>query len=348
MVAAALTLAITVGAYGQETTSTLDSAAAEARKAGIAEYRLGHFAEADRLLRRALEYAEQDHDVFSAALNRVALGDIYQAQGQFRKAQQIYEEGISIFRQTKRVHALAITLRNLAAVLTAQRKYTESIRHLEEASMLAKTIVPVDFELELRILETFGVTYFGQRKVDKALESFKRSIELVSARGFGMSDLNLGQMLNNLANVYAYKRQYGWAEDTYIRALRVTEEQFGRNHRQFANILNNLGYLYMTIGRYEEAEVQVRQSLAIAEGSELGLDDVVIRSLHALGKIHMKRNEDEQAEATLSRALAIARGSGINRPEAAEILETYSQLLLEEAQRIRASSAFTIHIDNAK
>ena len=243
MIAAAMTLCISVGAYGQEATTTLNSAATEARKAGIAEYRLGHFAEAELLLHRALEDAERDHDIFSAALNRVALGDIYQAQGLFTKAEQIYEEGISVFRQTKRVHALAITLRNLAAVLTAQRKYKESLRHLEEASMLAKTITPVDFELELRILETFGVTYFRQRKVDKALESFKRSIELVSAPGFGMSDVNIGKMINNLANVYEYKRQYDLAEDTYKRALRVNEEQFGRNHRQFASILDNLGYL---------------------------------------------------------------------------------------------------------
>src|SRR5215510_5067285 len=127
MVAAALTLCISVGAYGQEATTTLNSAAAEARKAGIAEYRLGHFAEAEVLLRRALEYAEQDHDDFIAALNRVALGDIYQAQEQFKKSEQIYEEGISIFRQMKRGHALAITLRNLAAVLTAQRKYKDSL-----------------------------------------------------------------------------------------------------------------------------------------------------------------------------------------------------------------------------
>src|SRR5262245_48646157 len=348
MVAAALTLSIHVGAYGQETRSTLNSAAAEAREAGIAEFRLDHFAEADRLLRRALELAEQDHDVFSAALNRVALGDIYQAQRQFRKAEQIYAEGVSVFRQMHRVHALAITLRNLAAVLTAQRKFSESLRHLEEASMLAKTIMPVDFELELRILETYGVTYFGQRKIDKALECFKRSIEVVSAPGFGMSDVNIGIMLNNLGNVYEFKRQYRLAEDTYVRALRVTEEQFGRTHSQFVSVLENLGYLYMITGRYQEAEAQFRQSLAIAEGSGLNWDDVVIRSLHALGKIHMKRNEDAQAEAALSRALGIARGSGINRPEAAEVLETYSQLLLEEARRIRASSAFTIHIDNAK
>src|SRR5215831_8038566 len=58
----------------------------------------------------------RDHDVFASALNRVALGDIYQAQGQFRKAEQIYKEGISVFRQMQRVHALAITLRNLALV----------------------------------------------------------------------------------------------------------------------------------------------------------------------------------------------------------------------------------------
>src|SRR5262245_3038722 len=283
MIAAAMTLCIWVGAYGQEATTTLNSAAAEARKAGIAEYRLGHFAEAELLLRRALELAEQNRDVFSAALNRVALGDIYQAQGQFRRAEQIYAEEISVFRQTKRLHALAITLRNLASVLTAQRNYRDSLRHLEEASLLAKTITPVDFELELRILETFGVTYFGQRKIDKALECFKRSIDLASAPGLGMSDVNLGQMLNNLASVYEYKRQYRSAEDTYLHALRVTEEQFGRTHRQFVGTMHNLGYLYMTTGRYQEAEVQFRQSLAIAESSELGFDDVVYLCFLELG-----------------------------------------------------------------
>src|SRR5215475_2563357 len=104
----------------------------------------------------------------------------------------------------------------------------------------------------------------------------------------------------------------------------------------------------MITGRYQEAEAQFRQSLAIAESSGPGLDDVVIRSLHALGKIHMKRNEDAQAESALSRALGIARGSEINRPQAAEVLETYSQLLMGEARRIRASLALTIQIDNAK
>src|SRR5262245_15038583 len=348
IVDAALTMSIPLGAYGQETTGIINSAGSEARKAGIAEYRLGHFTEAELLLRRALEYAEQDHDDFSAALNRVALGDIYQAQEQFKKAEQIYEEGISVFRRMQRVHALAITLRNLAAVLTAQRKYKDSLRHLEEASMVAKTIKPVDFELELRILETFGLTYFGKRKIDKALECFKRSVDLVYGPGFATSDVNIGKTLNNLANVYEYKRQYRWAEDTYIRALHVTEEQFGRTHHQFVSILDNLGHLYVTLGRDQEAEVQFRQSLAIAESSGPGLDDFVIRSLHALGKIHMKRNEDAQAEAVLSRALEVARGSGINRPEAAEVLETYSQLLLEQARRIRASLALTIHADNAR
>src|SRR5215510_468587 len=311
LIPTALTLSISVGAYGQEAPSTFDAAAAEARKAGIAEYRVGNFAQAEFLLRRALEHAEQDHDVFSAALNRVALGDIYQAQGLFPKAEQIYEEGISVFRQTKQVHALAITLRNLAAVQTAKQKYPESIRHLEEASMLAKTIVPPDFELEIRILDAFGLTYFKQGKIEKAQECFKRAIDIASTLGLGtgnMVDANLGQTLNNLASTYEYKRQYREAANTYTRALRVTEEQFGRTHPQFVNTLNNLGYFYLNTGRYQEAEAQFRESLAIAERGGPGFNDVLIRTLHALGKIHMKRNEDAQAEAALSRAIGIVRG----------------------------------------
>jgi len=58
MVAAALTLSIPVTAFGQETPETLNSAAAEARAAGIAEYRLSHFAEAaltDQKLQKSLK-----------------------------------------------------------------------------------------------------------------------------------------------------------------------------------------------------------------------------------------------------------------------------------------------------
>src|SRR5262249_1445691 len=151
-----------------------------------------------------------------------------------------------------------------------------------------------------------------------------------------------------LASTYESKRHYREAENTYTRALRVTEEQFGRTHPQFVNTLNNLGYFYLNTGRYQEAEAQFREGLAIAERGGPGFNDVLIRTLHALGKIHMKRNEDAQAEAALSRAIGIVRGSAGNRTEAADVLETYSRLLLDQARRMRVSLGSTIDVRDVK
>src|SRR5690348_7362714 len=101
-------------------------------------------------LRKALADAEVQHDEYTSALNRVALGEIYQEQRQFTNAALLYADAIATFSRLNQVHALAITLRNLAATLPAQGQYRDALVKLDEAVKLAKTIVPADAELEFR------------------------------------------------------------------------------------------------------------------------------------------------------------------------------------------------------
>jgi len=77
-------------ASAQETDST------RIREAGVSEYRSGHYAQAEGLLRRALAMAIKGNDQYGVALGYSALGDLYQATVRFREAEESYRKSISI------------------------------------------------------------------------------------------------------------------------------------------------------------------------------------------------------------------------------------------------------------
>ncbi|MCH4904383.1 tetratricopeptide repeat protein, partial [Cylindrospermopsis raciborskii CHAB3438] len=55
------------------------------------------------------------------------------------------------------------------------------------------------------------------------------------------------------------------AEQLYIRALSIREQQLGENHPDVASSLNNLAALYENQGRYTEAEQLYIPALSIQE-----------------------------------------------------------------------------------
>ena len=162
---------------------------------------------------------------------------------------------------------MAITLRNLAATLSAQGQYRDALVKLDEAVKLAKTIVPADAELEFRILDTRGTTYFRQDKFDKAQQCFLQAVAIANRAGRNeqLSRSDLGQVLNNLGTVYLHKKKYPAAEETFGGSVRALESQYGQLHPYVAVPLNNLGLTLLSQSRYSETITVYRRSIEIAE-----------------------------------------------------------------------------------
>jgi len=241
---------------------------------------------------------------------------------------------------------LAIALRNLAATLSAQGQYRDALVKLDEAVKLAKTIVPADAELEFRILDTRGTTYFRQDKFDKAQQCFLQAVAIANRAGRNeqLSRSDLGQVLNNLGTVYLHKKKYPAAEETFGGSVRALESQYGQLHPYVAVPLNNLGLTLLSQSRYSETITVYRRSIEIAEHAGPAYEGILLEALHGLAKVHIQQSEDMQADALLSRALSIIRASPVTRPEAADVFETYSRLFQLQARRIRATTALTVHI----
>jgi tetratricopeptide (TPR) repeat protein len=329
------------------------------RQIGLEEYRMGHYSQAETWILRALELAQRNKDEYAAAIDYSLLGDIFQAKGQFTEAERTYRKAISILpHRPETTNALSIVWSNLAAALTAEARFEEALRDLNEASKLIVHAKLKDPKLEAQVFNTCGVIFFYQGKMRKAETCFLQASYLGVVADTPL-DVDLGETLNNLGRVYQSMRQYAKAEDIYKRSLRLVEARYGYADPNVTPILDNLGSLYISTRRYKEAESLFQRSVAILEDAGLTNERLMMQTLHGLGKTYLAEHDTPRAEPFLARAAEIVRKTTLHptdRWEAVEVLETYFKALTElsqpleaervqaEARRIRASMAFTVRV----
>jgi tetratricopeptide (TPR) repeat protein len=132
--------------------------------------------------------------------------------------------------------AVAASLNNLAALLTAQGKY-------DEAEPLYRQSLAID------------------RKVSALMSVclFHRA----SCQVYGDQHPKVATDLNNLAELLYTKGKYDEAEPLYRQAIGVWRTALGEEHLLVATGLNNLAALLEIQVKYDEAEPLYQQSLAI-------------------------------------------------------------------------------------
>jgi tetratricopeptide (TPR) repeat protein len=333
------------------------------RQDGVAEFRMGHYARAEELIRAALKFAETSNDEYAVAISYSALGDIRHAKTQFPEARRDYLRAISLLsHHRERAHAVAILWRSVASALTGEARYGEALAALKKASKLVARNKVEDPQLNAQILNSLGVIHYHQAKMAKAEDFFLKATKLqFTARNW--LDVDLWEILNNLGRVYQVTRRYGKAEDTYRRSLQLAEVRLGPSHPSLSVLLDNLGSLYAETGRYGEAEAQHQRSLSVLEQTQMPVDEIfAMRALYGLGNTYLREGDRTRAQTVLARAAEIAsrRVLASEMMEALDVLDLYGRALKNspnsaeaervrmEARRIRAFMSFTVPLANAK
>jgi tetratricopeptide (TPR) repeat protein len=333
------------------------------RQAGLAEYQMGQYAKSEESIRKALDLAQTINNEDDVALNYSVLGDIRQAERRLVDAEKDYRNAISLLSPHRESsYAAAIVWRHLASALTADARYDEALAALKEASRLVSKSSVEDPGLNAQILNNLGFVYYNQKKIAKSEGLFLRAAALQFTASNPL-DVDLWQILNNLGRVYQSTQQYAKAEDAYKHALQLAEVRQGQTHPNLSLVLDNLGFLYVRSNRCQEAESQFQRSLAILNHSRVSFDSIfMMRTLYGLGETYRRENDAIRAEGMLAGASEIARRRvlAVEMPEALAVIDTYVQVLQDlshfaeaqrfqmEAQRMRASMAYTVPLGNLK
>ena len=264
--------------------------------------RLGDFARADGLLRKALDERVRLSGAGSAEAADVELrlALLRSDQAQFDAAEHFARRGLESLQQLGPPAAaqVAKAYTTLGEVLTERGRYPDAIRTLEEASRLQSAA--------------------------------------------GNDNADYARTLRQLFNANFYAGNYDVADEIGRRVLAMTRRISGDRHALVADDLINLGAIQSERGKYPEAEAFYRDALAITESWHGKDSPQTGSALTMLGRSLVYQKRFDEARGLLQRALGIQeRVFGPDHPRVASAINDLGNIAVQSGRLDEAEAAFT-------
>ncbi|MEK6301223.1 MAG: toll/interleukin-1 receptor domain-containing protein [Acidobacteriota bacterium] len=294
-------------------------------------HHLGSFAEAEALVRRALEIDERSfgpyHRGVATALNNLA--QLLQATKRLSEAEPLMRRALEIDKRTFGPDhpVVARDLNNLAQLLQATNRLPEAEPLMRRALELDEQSSGPEHPVVARDLNNLALFLQATNRFADAEPLMRRALE-IDEQTCGPDHPVVARDLNNLALLLQDTNRLAEAEPLIRRALEIDEQSFGADHPDVAIDLNNLAQLLQGTNRLPEAEPLMRRALQIDE-QNFGPDHPVgARGLNNLAQLLQATNRLREAEPLMRRALQIdEKCFGPDHPDVATDLNNLATLL---------------------
>jgi tetratricopeptide (TPR) repeat protein len=250
---------------------------------------------------------------------REKLAELYYISGEYGKAQNLYQEAIEYYRNSKDLILLSSALNNLALVYKNQGENGEAINLFREASELVKETVGrkhPDYAIHLNNL---ALVFVNQRRYDEAIDLLKEVLE-IDRETIGKKHPTYAAHINNLASIYTDQGKYDEAIDLFKEALEINRETIGENHPVYAGGLSNLALIYTNQGRYNEAANLFKEALKIDRETIGRKHPNYAIHLSNLSKLYYKQKKYQEALSLVEEVHQIRlKTLGVNHPDTRDI-----------------------------
>ncbi|MBW4457617.1 MAG: tetratricopeptide repeat protein [Nostoc indistinguendum CM1-VF10] len=236
----------------------------------------------------------------------VALGRFYAGQGIYDKAEDWYQQYLSV-SQTRfgNEHIeVASSLNNLALLYCNLGRYSQAKPLFKRALNLSKRLLGEMHPYVATTLNNLALLYCEQGRPIEAEPLFQRALE-IREQCLGRNHLDVATTLNNQAYLFSSLGYFEQAERLLKKALEIREQCLGRNHPDVASTLNNLAHIYENQKHYSKAESLYRDALKLRKNILGEKHPDVAQSLHNLGVLLAKRKQYQDAKPLVEQALEI-------------------------------------------
>ncbi len=270
---------------------------------GVTFLRLGHYEEAENLLRTALKILEktlgQNHPDIAAALN--SLGILRQERGDYEEAESFFRRALAVKQKrfgSENQEVLDIQS-NLALLLQDKGK-------TEEAGKLMRQILASDRKIwgSEHLNVAIDLNNLGNLLLKTG--NYKESEPLLREAADILNKIKhpwLFQIKGNLGDLITMKRDASAAEPVLAEALAMGLKNMGDQNQDVAKVRGKYGACLIQLKKYDKAEAQLLAALPILENS-LGPHDEgtkrVLRLLVELYKAWGKKDKARIYQARLS------------------------------------------------
>lgn len=301
---------------------------------------------------------------------KLGLGDTHDLQGEYRKAQEVYEDalrtaqaigsrldeamcllriGIIRYRVADYPEAIAyynlsLTIfedmgdrdgqsrifNNIGNIYIDQGEYNKAIDYYGRRLRIVQELN--DRRGEGNVFNNIGLVHHSQGLYDKALEYFRKSVRINQEVGDLAGETGA---LNNMGLSYQSQGDIPNAIGTFIQSLNISRELQFRNAE--AMTLNNIGLNYWYVGKYSEAMSSYTPSLAITQ--ELGDRLTEALTLMNMGVVYQSQGDFSKALDYLGRSLKITQEISVDPSTQAFTTASIGKIFLAQGEYRRAADS---------
>jgi len=235
------------------------------------------------------------------------LGSLYEAQGEYEQAKQLYSEALDILQEQGNYADAIARLNDLAGIHHAQGHYDKAIELYNQALEIYEDGKDTDIATYASTINLLAGTYHAQEKYAEAEKKYLEALDIRrNLKGLGESNRDVAISLNNLGLLYADQRRPDQAKSHYEQALLIQKSLFGETNLDIATTLNNLALLFYSQHNLLEAEKSLEATLKIRQ-KLLGKNHPdVAGSLNNLAGIYKAQGRFAEAKPLYEEALKIA------------------------------------------
>lgn len=268
-------------------------------------YDAGEYKKAEPIARQMVEIAEKSEKPQTVVPYLGSLGAVYRRLGRYAEAEPLYKRALAIREKVLGPDHLsvAISLDDLGNLYKDLSQLTKAEEYQKRALAMREKALPPDHLDVARSLNNLAEVYRLQARLGEAAQLYQRALAIFEKK-LGPDHKTIGKCLNNLAVVYVSQARYAEAETLYQRALAIREKNLGPDHPEVVQTVNNLGNMLKRQGKYAEAEPLIKRALATRE-KVFGPDHPsVADTVDDLAGLYSSQGRCTEAEAMYKRALA--------------------------------------------
>ncbi len=274
---------------------------------GLLDGDQGHFEDAERELKEALELSGDlyGHDDVRVAPVTSDLGGLYLKNGHAAQAVPLLRRALDLYREAQGPEGaeIATTVSNLGVALYMDQQYDSARIYLQRGLDIRTKVLPANSPDLASSWMNLGANAYEQGEYADAADAYEHARRIYE-KVYGADHPRVAALLNNLAEVYWTQKRYTDAERDFRRALGILRKVLAPDHPSIATVLNGLANVYRDQGRLSAADSLYRRAIQIRE--KLGPDNAdLATSLSDYAELLDRMGRAADAKAARARAAKI-------------------------------------------
>ncbi len=192
------------------------------------------------------------------------LGDLFEHFGEYNKAVEFYQQGLSIELRTfgNQHQSVATSYNNIGSAWERKGEYDKALEFYQKGLDIRLENLGNQHSDVATSYNYFGMVWQSIGEYDKALEFYQQCLD-IRLKNLGNQHPDVANSFNNIGVAWESKGEYDKALEFYQQCLDIQLKTLEKQHPSVAFAYTNIGLVWHSKGEYDKALEYYQQGLDI-------------------------------------------------------------------------------------